>query len=311
MANQIPISGAAPNAGGYLLAPDQGDVLVNGLLVQSGAIALALDSRATGSRQTQFGVWLGTPTAAPVGEGAVKPATGAEFGQSLLNVKKFASVVLFTDEMIEDVQGGDLNVLVDSGVRTAIADSIDANAVGKDSGTNITGVFDSMLRNTTQTVEYAQASADALARAVSAAMGRLEANGYGNVAQMGALIGFGFNQALRDARSSVDTTQPVYGPGAALDPFYGMQTFNSNNLNNVADAVAATKIVGFVAYRPNLHVRIRKDVTVTTSTEATVNDGATDRKLFQENLTAVRYETRIGFLVHDINRAVVAIVDAT
>jgi capsid protein len=311
MANQIPISGASGAAGGYLLAPDQGDILVNGILMQAGAIALAGDARATSSRQTQFGVWLGTPTASMVGEGAVKPATGAEFGQAILNVKKAASVVLFTDEMIEDVQGGDLNVLVDSGVRSAINDVLDANAIGKSKGTNITGAFDSMLRSTSQTVEYAQASPDALARAVSAAMGKLEANGYGDVANMGALVGFGFGQALRDARSSVDTTAPIYGTGGGLDPFYGMATFTSTNLNNVTDTAAATKIVGFVAYRPNLHVRVRKDVTVTSSTEATVNDGTSDRKLFQENLTAVRYETRVGFLIHDINRAVVAIVDAT
>src|SRR3954471_24141051 len=138
MPNQIPLSGASPAAGGYLLAPDQGDILTNGLLVESGAISPAADRRATNSRQTQFGVWLGTPTAGPVGEGAPKPVTGAEFGQTLLTVKKFASIVLFTEEMIDDVQGGDLNVLVDSGVRQAIADQVDAHAIGKDSGTNIT-----------------------------------------------------------------------------------------------------------------------------------------------------------------------------
>jgi hypothetical protein len=63
--------------------------------------------------------------------------------------------------------------------------------------------------------------------------------------------------------------------------------------------------------RPNLHVRIRKDVTVAASTEATVNGGTADRNMFQEDLTAVRYETRLAFMVHDINRAVVAILDAT
>src|SRR3954465_11490857 len=181
MPNQIPLSGASPAAGGYLLAPDQGDILTNGLLVESGAISLAAARRATKPRQTQFGVWLGTPTAGPVGEGAPKPVTGAEFGQTLLTVKKFASIVMFTEEMIEDVQSGDLSPLVDTGVRTAIQDSIDANAIGKDSGVNITGVFDSMLRQTTNTVEYDASKADGLELAVSAAMGKLEAAGYGNV----------------------------------------------------------------------------------------------------------------------------------
>jgi hypothetical protein len=309
MANQIPISGATPGAGGYLLPTEQGDILTNGLLQEVGALQLVGDSRATSARKTQFGIWLGSPTASFVGEGADKPATGAEFGQTLMNVKKVATIVLFTDEMLEDVQAGDLNPLVDAGVRSAIADVIDANIIGKDNGVDITTNFDNALRATTATVEYAQASQDALARAVSAAMGVLEGNGYGNTANMGLLLGTGFGQILRDARSSVDTTTPIYGPGG-LDPTYGVQSAVSSNLNTPQAAAAATNIVGFVVHKPNLHVRIRKDVTVTTSTEATVNDGVGERSLFQENLTAVRYETRLGFFAHDVNRAVVKIINA-
>jgi HK97 family phage major capsid protein len=305
MANQIPLSGASNAAGGYLLPPDQGDILTQGLLREAGAIAVAGDVRRTSARQTQFPIWLGKPTAGFVGEGAAKPATGAEFGQSTINVKKVASIVLFTDEMIEDVQRGDLNVLVDSGVRSAINDVVDANAVGKSNGTNLTTAFDSALRATTNTVEYDATKADALELAVSAALGKLEQAGYAG--DNGVLLGFGFAQAIRDARSSNDTTQRVYD--ANRDPLFGLPSFYSTNLNNRADTAAATKILGFVVHRPNLHVRVRKDVTVNVSTEATVNDGTADRKLFQENLTAVRYETRLGFMVHDINNAVVAIVD--
>jgi hypothetical protein len=297
--NYIPISGLTQAAGGYLLPPEQGDILVNGMLQEAGAIALAGDKRSTSARKTQFGIWLGNPTAGPVGEGALKPATGAEFGQAELNVKKFASIVMFTDEMLEDVQSGDLNVMVDSGVRRAITDA----------GVDIVGVFDSELASTTNTVEYDASKADGLELAISAAMGKLEANGYGNVGQMGALLGFGFGQKLRDARSSNDTTQRVYDSGR--DPLYGISDFYSTNLNNVADTAAATKVLGIVAHRPNIHVRIRKDVTVSASTEATVYDGTADRKLWQENLTAFRYETRLAFMVHDINRAVVKIIDAS
>src|SRR6516162_5972407 len=103
MANQIPIAENPPIAGGYLLPPEQGDILTQAILVESGAIALAGDSRATGSVKTQFPIWQGQPTAAAVGEGAVKPVTGASFGITYINVKKFASIVLFTDEMLEDV----------------------------------------------------------------------------------------------------------------------------------------------------------------------------------------------------------------
>jgi hypothetical protein len=311
MANRIPFAQNPPQAGGYLLPPEQGDILVQGILMQAGAIALAGDRRATSSPKTQFPIWMGQPTAAPVGEGATKPVTGAEFGQTTLNIKKFASIVLFTDEMIDDVQGGDLNVLVDSGVRSAINDVVDAHALGIDSGVAITSVFDSWLQATTTSVEYDQTKGDGLQKAISAAMGVLEGNGYGDVSNMGVVLGFGFAQVLRDARSSFDTTLPIYGAGTGRDPLYGMDGFSSTNLTAASAAPGATNILGFVAYRPNLHVRVRRDVTLTTSSEATVNDGTADRKLFQEDLTAVRYETRLGFMVHDINRAVVAIKNAT
>jgi hypothetical protein len=308
MANQIPLRENPLSAGGYLLPVEQGEILTNGILQQAGAIALAGDKRSTSATKTQFAIWLGTPTAGPVGEGAAKPVTGAEFGQTQLNVKKFASIVLFTDEMIEDVQRGDLNVMVDSGVRSAINDVIDAHAIGLDSGAAITSVFDSTLAATTSAVEYDGSKPDGLQLAVSAAMGVLEGNGYGS--DMGVLLGTGFAKALRDARSTLDPSMPIFGTGNGRDPLYGLESFVSTNQNPAGEAAGAGKVLGFVAHRPNLHVRVRKDVTVSASSEATVNDGVQDRKLFQEDLTAVRYETRLAFMIHDLNRAVVKITNA-
>ena len=309
MANNIPLSGASNAAGGYALPTEQAEILTNGILQEAGAIQIAGDRRATNSRKSQHGIWLGTPSAGPVGEGAAKPVTGGEFGQAEINVKKFASIVMFTDEMIEDLQNGDVNVLVDSGVRSAINDSIDANAIGLDSGSAISGVFDSELVNTTSSVEYVAATADGLELAISAALGTLEANGYGNPADQAVLLGFGFDQKIRDARGAVETTQRVYGDGR--DPLYGRENARSTNLNTASETAGAGKVVALVVHKPNLHVRVRKDVSVSVSTEATVNDGSTDRHLFQENLTAIRYETRLGFLVHDLNRSVVKILNAS
>lgn len=306
MANQIPFSGASNAAGGYLLPTAQGDVLTNGVLQLAGAFQIAGDRRATSTRKEQYGIWLGQPTAGFVGEGAPKPVTGGEFSQTALNIKKVASIVLFTEEMREDVRAGDLDVFVDSGVRGAIADVLDAHAIGKDSGANITGSFDSMLRSTTATVELGTQN-DALRRAVSAALGILEANGYGDPANQAVLLGGDVAQHLRDARQASEATAPVYDDA---DPLYGRQREFSTNLNGISTAAAATNIVGFVVHKPNLHVRIRKDVTVAISNEATVNDGTADRHLFQEDLSAVRYETRQGWLIHDLNRAVVAITNA-
>lgn len=310
MANQIPFSGATDAAGGYILPTEQGEILTNGILQEAGALSLAGDSRSTSSRKETFGIWLGTPTAEFVGEGGTKPVTGAEFGAGTLNVKKVASIVTFTDEMIEDVQGGDLNVLVDGGIRKAISDVVDANAIGLDSGTAITGQFDQELVGTTSSVEYAQANQEGLRLAVSAAMGTLEANGY---TDLGVLLAADSARHLRDARvvpggTATAGNEPLYQPN--LDPLYGLPRATSTNLNNLTGGTATDAVVALVVSRPNLHVRIRQDVTVTPSREASLVISGNTRSLYQEDLTAARYVTRLGFYVHDLNRAVVKVTNS-
>lgn len=307
MANQIPLSGATSAAGGFILPFDQGAILTNGLLRETGAIQQVGDARATTRRSETFTIWLGKPTAGFVGEGARKPVTGAEFGSTSLAVKKVATIIPMTDEWREDLEAGEVMALVDDGVRDAIAEVIDANIVGKSAGTNLTTNFDTALRATTSTVELANTGGDRLRLAVSAAMGTLEANGYGNPANMGLILSTDVAQHIRDARSAADATNPVYDD---TDPFYGIQRSFSSNLNTLATTPAAGVIVGFLVHRPNLHLRIRKDVTVAVSNEATVNDGTSDRFLWQEDMQALRYVTRLGFMVHDLNRAVVALINA-
>lgn len=315
MANNTPLSGLSDAAGGIVLPTAQGELLSNGLLQEAGAFALAGDARTTNSRREAFAIWNGTPTAEIVGEGGTKPVTGGEFAGGTLNIKKIASIVTFTDEMLEDVQNGDLNVLVDSGIRSAIADVADAHAVGKDSGTNITGAFDSELSATTSTVEWDSSKQDGLALAVSAAMGTLEANGYRQ--NLGILVAPDVARHLRDARitgvsgggtasaSITALSQGLYAP--VNDPFYGLPTFASTNLNTLSEAAGSNKVVAVVAHRPNIHVRIRHDIRVKVSTEATV--GGTS--LYQNDLTGLRYVYRAGFWVHDLNRAAVAITNAS
>ena len=317
MANNTPLSGLSDAAGGILLPTAQGALLTNGVLLESGALSFAGDARTTNSRREAFTIWNGTPTAEVVGEGGTKPVTGGEFGAGTLNIKKIASIVTFTDEQIEDVQSGDMNVLVDSGVREAIADVADAQLVGKDSGTNITGAFDSELTSTTQTVEWDSSLQDGFSLAVSAAMGSLEANGYGkNPNQLGILYHPSLARRIRDARvtgvsgggtASATVSALSQGLYQQVDPFYGLSQFTSTNLNTFAEAAGANKVVAVVAYRPNIHVRIRHDVRVKVSTEASV--GGTS--LYQNDLTGFRYVWRGGAWVHDLNRAVVAITNGS
>lgn len=398
MTNYIPLSGVENASGGYLLPPEQGEILVNGILVETGAIQLAGDARSTNARKTNFPIWLGRPTAGPVGEGAEKGVTGASFGQASLNIQKFASIVIFTDEQIADVQNGDLNVLVDAGVRQALSVATDAHAVGLSGGSLITGgsVFDTpLLQNAgagvlieAQSTEQAEGKKPdtRLQKAVSAGLGILEENGYGDPSDIGALLGFGFQKVLRDARDGFG--RPMYDGGTfagqSIDPLYGLDRAHSTNLvavnakglsikgsttassnkvtittrgtaplfvgqpiegtgipansvikalvgtagsetelelgtvgennaisavnassTNAAEEIKVARPVGVLTHRPNLHVRVRQDVIVRTSNEASIKNGGTTYNLFQENLTAVLYEMRLGYMAHDPQRSII------
>jgi hypothetical protein len=306
------------------------------------------------------------------------------------------------------LQNGDLNVLVDAGVRQALSVAVDAHALGSATGQSmaVAGVGGSVFDTTLTPAITASlsgspiaaagnpgvgpvlsGSADQLQKAVSAAMGVLESNGYGNPAEMGVLLGFGFQQELRDARDSYG--RPLYDGGTfagqSIDALYGLDRAHSTNIaplsqdstctasttsgsssvtvtaspNNNLTLVPGAPVTGtgipansyvgnvitggplgtasmvfslvnaagasvnatatgtptltilqpraVVVHKPNIHVRVRQDVTVDTSNEATIIQGGTTFNLFQENLTAIRYELRIGYLIHDAPRSVVPI----
>ena len=99
-------------------------------------------------------------------------------------------------------------------------------------------------------------------------------------------------------------SQGLYQP---VDPFYGLPIYTSTNLNTFAEAGGSNKVVAVVAYRPNIHVRVRHDVRVSRSNEASV--GGTS--LWQNDLTGFRYVWRGGLYVHDLDRAVVAITNGS
>ncbi len=314
MPNETPFK-----AEGYPLPEEQGRILTNGVLEAAGTLSLAGDAKSTNKRKSKFPIWLGEPTAGPVGEGERKPVTGAEVGQTDLNIKKFASIIIFTEEQKEDILDGDLDVLVDSGVRKALARSIDQHVTGFQNGANLaSSVFDDTLRATSATaVEWDKSKADGLQAAVSAAMGTLEENGYEDDTEYGLVLGTGFKRIVRDARKS-EGTEALYPAGAVgIDPLYDLTRTQSSNLNPAK--AASGKIVGYLVNRPNVHSRLRTDVRVQVSTEASIEiepmvieeekvvDPGKTVHLYQDNLTAMRYEIRLGVMIHDLNRAVVPI----
>lgn len=311
MPNQVPLTGAAQAAGGYLILPEYAAETLVSTVLQENGIAQLAQRQVLRGRQKVFTTFLGTPMVGFVGEGALKPLTGAEWGQVTVGIKELAAIVPFTNQLIEDARE-DPMLLVTQRVEQSIANVVDQHALGMANGVGVTSQFANALAATTQTVEFDGTRPDALAYAMSRAQGVIEGNG-GRAS--GALLSWTFRQHIREARlgGTPGDAQPVYAAQqAGLDPFQGIGNIAfSTNLSNVNAAAGAGKIVGIVGDFANYALLlIRNDIAVSRSAEATLDNGGTLIHLWQQNMQAVRWDVRVGFYAHDLNRQFCAIIDA-
>src|SRR5215471_497663 len=175
MANAIPLSGATNAGGGFLIPVEYAETMVQTVLRENAVAQLARRVVLRG-RQLIFTTYLGRPIVGFVGEGALKPLTGASWGQVSVGIQEIAAVIPVTNQLLDDARE-DPMLLVEEDVNLAVADTIDAHALGMQAGAGITSSFGSTLTATTQSVEYNASRADALAFAISQAMGKVEANG--------------------------------------------------------------------------------------------------------------------------------------
>jgi len=308
MPNNVPLTGATPAAGGYLIPVEYAETMVQTILREN-AIAQVARRVTLRGRQLVFTTYLGRPIVGFVGEGAKKPLTGASWGQATIGIQEIATIVPVTNQLLEDARE-DPMLLVDEDINLAIADTIDAHALGMQAGVAITTQFANALTGTTQTVEYLQARPDALAFAISQAMGKIEANGG---RPNGAVLAWSFRQSIREARqttSGLGAAQPVYGSLGSLDPFQGLNASFSTNLADVNTAPAAGKVIGIVGDFSNAILLVRNDVTVSQTAEATLDNAGSLIHLWQQNMQAWRYDVRVGFYANDLNRQFCAIIDA-
>ena len=302
MANAIPLLEGTDASGGYLVHDVYGRTLQAAILRVGGAGAAVRFDRVGGKRQ-RYPIYAGRPTAAFVAEGAIKLATGAELTELVINVKKIATIVMYTEELLEDAVD-DPTVLVNTDVEGAFADLIDAHILGYAAGAQIATQFDAMLRSSTQTVELANTGGSRLKDAISAAMGLIEESG---LTPTDVILPTDVKQHVRDAKKAVETTDSVYG---ATDPFNALKDSYSSNMVKLSAVAGAGKVKGVVLARTNCIGVMRKDITVRTSSEATVDVSGTLHHLWQQNKSAWLWEQRIGFNVLEINKSVALILDA-
>ena len=308
MSNAIPLLEGTDGSGGYLVRDTYGSSLQAKIRRESAVLSVSRVDRVPGKRQ-RYTVYAGRPTAAFVAEGAAKPVTGAEFTEVQVNVKKIATIVLYTEEILEDAVE-DPRVLVNADVEAAFADLIDAHSLGYAAGAAITGQFDSELTNTTSTRELGT-SADAFALAVSGSMEAIEGNGNRPSAIVAASDVRAHLRDQRQSGSGLGVAQPVYTDGFGREPdtLYGLPIRYSSNLD--AFPAAAGKVAALVGDYSNSVFAMRRDLSVRGSTDATVDVSGTLHHLWQQNKVAIQWEMRIGFFAYDLNKNFDSITNAS
>jgi HK97 family phage major capsid protein len=298
MANQIPLLEGTSTSGGTLIIPaSYGATLVNAIQRESAALQLVRTQRVN-TNKALFSVYAGRPTAAFVAEAAPKAVTGAEYTELAINIKKMATIVMYTEELLDDARQ-DPSVLVNSDVVTAFSYLIDAHVLGWSAGATVSTSFDASLGACTTTVEYDQTKDFALA--VSAAMAKVEAAGY---TPNGAIFNPDARQVFRDARTTIGL--PTFTGDFNRDRIGGMYGLNfsySNNLPTLQGAAAAGRTVGIVGDFNQGIAAIRQDLAMSFSDQATVDVSGTLHHLWQQNKRASRWEMRMGFNQHDVNNA--------
>jgi len=305
MSNAIPLLEGTDASGGFLVRDTYGATLQNTIRRESAVMSVSRVDRVPGKRQ-KYTVYAGRPTAAFVAEAAAKPVTGAELAEVSVDVKKIATTVLYTEELLEDAVE-DPRVLVNADVEGAFTDLIDAHALGYANGAAITGQFNSELTNTTQTHELGS-TGDAFALSVSACLEDIESNG-GNPTAIVAASDVRAN--LRDARKAVETTEAVYSDGFGREPdtLYGKSIRFTSNLD--AFPAGAGKVAAVVGDYTHAVFAMRRDLSVRFSDQATVDVSGTLHHLWQQNKVAAQWEMRIGFFAHDLNRMFSQVTNAS
>lgn len=306
MSNNIPLLEGTDGAGGYLVRDEFRFGLQEAINRLSPTWGICRQERAARKRQ-KWTVYAGRPTAGFVAEGAAKGVTGAEFKELTCDIKKIATTVLYTEELLEDAQD-DPTVLVNMDVEKAFADLIDAHVLGYAAGSAITGSFNSELASSTNSVELGT-GADAFALSVSQQIANIEGNGY---TPTHVVAGFDVKAHLRDQRHAGDlVASPVYtnGFGREPDTIYGLPIRWTTNLDGFA--AGAGKVAAVVGDFSQAIAVTRSDMSVRFSDTASIDVSGTLHHLFQENKVAALWEMRVGFIANDLNRAFGVIANAS
>lgn len=287
MANQNPLATSSKAAGGAVVRDSVAETLLEGIFRNSGFLSqlqTAGSVRRVASKNTVFPLYKGRPVAYVVDENAAISTTGAEVDDYTITAKKFATITSITNEMLEDQNTGeDILSLLSADVDSALSDLMEAHALGLNAGANLTSSFDFDVRgDVTDNSVTLGTSGDKLRLAVSDAIAKIRLDGYNPT---GVVWTVDAEQNIRDARNTVETTQPVYTDLSSAN--YGLNVSVSNHLNALS---STSKIVGIVGDFRQAQMVVRSDVRLA-STDAGVVGG---EEAFAKDKQFYRWTVRAG-----------------
>lgn len=270
MANEFPLKTSTKAAGGALVRDQIAETLLEGIFRNSGFLSqlqAAGSVRQVTSKNTVFPLYKGRPVAYVVDENAAISTTGAEVDDYTVTAKKFATIASITNEMLSfQNTGQDILSLLSADVDVALSNLMEAHALGLNAGANLTSTFDFDVRSdvTANSVSLGT-TGDKLRVGVSDAIALIRKEGYNPTGVVWCLDA---EKNIRNARNTVETTQPVYSN--LDDANYGLNVTVSNHLNAL-DA-GSSKIVGVVGDFRAAQFLLRSDVRLA-STDAGVVGG--------------------------------------
>ena len=223
----------------------------------------------------------GEPTAAWVGETALKPVSNGSAATKVLRPYKLAVIETFSNEFRRDLPA--LYAALESRLPAALAKKFDATAMH---GTAPGSDFDTLAGATAVTMDYA-----GLVSAVS----NVGAAGYDLNGMVIAPQGEAALLGLVDSTDRPLFLSNLQGEGT-IGSVLGRPVFKSRAayLDDTLD------VLGFAGDWTQAVWGQVEDVTIKISDQATLTSGETNINLFQQNMFAVLAEIEVGFRVSDL-----------
>jgi HK97 family phage major capsid protein len=251
-------------------------------------------------------VQTGHIEAGVVGEGEAKPVGGTTYAPKSIRPIKIAAIAIVSDELIR---------LNPAGIFDNISEDL-ANAITRAFDLAVLHGRSAKTGSTIAGVEYINQTLNRTTiGTASKTAGGLSADllsGYDAVVN-GSQVQNDFNGFAADSRfrstlmGSVDVNgRPVYGDGNVnlrdgMETILGLPAAYGRVVGGAVGASADTGVRAFGGDWGALKYGFADNMTIQTSKEATIVDGATSYNLFQQNLQAVLVEATFGWVISDVD----------